>query len=166
MTPIPESVDVGNAIYKARKAGATELELALSIEPRKDALCDCGHTYFQHEWNGHECGAGGCHCATFTHEDVTLDVVFDGPPSHEGGRFVECEANGRSVRAGEWIDRGDGYWALRLRVSPETVDARTVREIMAKYSPVQPVRCPKCEGIDQPGVFHSINCPAAETLSG
>lgn len=48
-------------------------------------------------------------------EVETIDVVFDGPPSHESGRFVEVEdANGRSIRAGEWVQRADGYWALRL----------------------------------------------------
>jgi hypothetical protein len=46
-----------------------------------------------------------------------LDVVFDGPPSHESGRFVEVEnLEGFSVGVGEWIDRGNGYWALRLPV--------------------------------------------------
>lgn len=44
-----------------------------------------------------------------------IDIVFDGPPGHMSGRFVEVEnADGRSIRAGEWIDRGDGFWALRL----------------------------------------------------
>lgn len=44
-----------------------------------------------------------------------LDVVFDGPPSHESGRFVEVEnPEGCSVNAGEWIDRKDGLWALRI----------------------------------------------------
>lgn len=32
-------------------------------------------------------------------------MIFDGPPSHEPGK---------SIQAGEWIDRGDGYWALHL----------------------------------------------------
>ncbi len=46
-----------------------------------------------------------------------LDVVFDGPPSHESGRFVEVEnLEGFSVGAGEWINRGNGFWALRLPV--------------------------------------------------
>lgn len=46
-----------------------------------------------------------------------LDVVFDGPPGPEGGRFVEVENRvGRSVKAGEWIERRDGYWVLRLTV--------------------------------------------------
>lgn len=44
-----------------------------------------------------------------------IDIVFDGPPSHESGRFVEVEnAKGESINAGEWIDRGNGLWALRL----------------------------------------------------
>ena len=44
-----------------------------------------------------------------------IDVVFDGPPSHESGRFVEVEdPNGASIVVGEWIDRGDGLWALRI----------------------------------------------------
>lgn len=50
-----------------------------------------------------------------THE-IYVDIVFDGPPSHESGRFVEAEDNsGRSVKVGEWIDRGNGLWALRIR---------------------------------------------------
>ena len=45
-----------------------------------------------------------------------LDIVFDGPPGPEAGRFVEVERDGRSVKAGEWMKRADGYWVLRLRV--------------------------------------------------
>ncbi|MEN6547580.1 MAG: hypothetical protein ABFE07_16220 [Armatimonadia bacterium] len=44
----------------------------------------------------------------------TIDIVFDGPPDHEAGRFVEVEQDGQSVNVGEWIKRGDGYWALRI----------------------------------------------------
>ena len=44
-----------------------------------------------------------------------VDIVFDGPPGPESGRFVEVEdANGRSIRLGEWVARPDGYWALRI----------------------------------------------------
>lgn len=40
-------------------------------------------------------------------------VVFDGPPSHESGRFVEVELTcGKSIAAGEWQKRDDGYWTL------------------------------------------------------
>jgi hypothetical protein len=52
-----------------------------------------------------------------------IDIVFDGPPGPVCGRFVEAESPaGCSVNAGEWIDRGDGLWALRIRsdvVPPE-----------------------------------------------
>jgi len=44
-----------------------------------------------------------------------IDVVFDGPPGPESGRFVELEDDhGRSIDLGEWIQRPDGFWALRL----------------------------------------------------
>lgn len=44
-----------------------------------------------------------------------IDIVFDGPPGPKGGRFVEVESpTGMSVRVGAWLQRGDGYWALRL----------------------------------------------------
>ena len=45
-----------------------------------------------------------------------IDVVFDGPPGHESGRFVEVEnSEGISIRIGEWIQRPDGYWVLRIQ---------------------------------------------------
>jgi hypothetical protein len=44
-----------------------------------------------------------------------IDVVFDGPPAHQSGRFVEVEdEQGRSISVGEWIERGEGLWALRI----------------------------------------------------
>jgi hypothetical protein len=44
-----------------------------------------------------------------------IDIVFDGPPSHESGRFVEVEdAQGVSISVGGWVQREDGYWALRV----------------------------------------------------
>jgi uncharacterized sporulation protein YeaH/YhbH (DUF444 family) len=47
--------------------------------------------------------------------DEYIDVVFDGPPSHESGRFVEVEdTSGRSIKFGEWVQRDDGFWALRI----------------------------------------------------
>ena len=48
-----------------------------------------------------------------------IDVVFDGPPDHDAGRFVEVEnADGKSINVGEWIDRGNGLWALRFYKVP------------------------------------------------
>ena len=44
-----------------------------------------------------------------------INIIFDGPPDHESGRFVEVETDdGRSVRVGEWIERDYGLWALRI----------------------------------------------------
>lgn len=44
-----------------------------------------------------------------------LDIVFDGHPLHKSGGFVEVEdSSGRSVKIGKWVNRPDGYWALRI----------------------------------------------------
>ena len=41
-----------------------------------------------------------------------IHVVFDGPPSHESGRFVEVEdADGHSIGPGRWEQRGN-FWHL------------------------------------------------------
>jgi len=45
-----------------------------------------------------------------------IDIVFDGPPGPESGRFVEVEDHeGKSIKFGEWEHRPDGYWVLRMR---------------------------------------------------
>ncbi|MES2904568.1 MAG: hypothetical protein V4696_10320 [Pseudomonadota bacterium] len=52
------------------------------------------------------------------HSGEMLHFVFDGPPGPEAGRFIECETpDGRSVRAGEWHKREDGYWELRVPIA-------------------------------------------------
>ena len=44
-----------------------------------------------------------------------IDIVFDGPPAPESGHFVEVEdSSGHSIRFGEWVERPDGYWVLRI----------------------------------------------------
>ena len=44
-----------------------------------------------------------------------VDIVFDGPPGPEGNRFIEVEdSNGKSIPFGEWIERKDGRWVLRI----------------------------------------------------
>lgn len=48
------------------------------------------------------------------HTPGPIDIVFDGPPAPESGRFVEVEQDGRSISFGEWVKRDDGYWVLRL----------------------------------------------------
>lgn len=47
-----------------------------------------------------------------------IDIVFDGPPGHEAGRFVEVEnQNGQSIGLGKWVERADGFWALRIAIA-------------------------------------------------
>lgn len=54
-----------------------------------------------------------------TEPDEWVDIVFDGPPSHIAGRFVEVEnEKGASIRFGEWVERPDGFWALRIHTKP------------------------------------------------
>jgi hypothetical protein len=46
-----------------------------------------------------------------------IDVLFDRHPATPSGecRFIEVENNkGESIRAGEWVEREDGMWALRI----------------------------------------------------
>lgn len=46
-----------------------------------------------------------------------IDIVLDGPPGPNPGRFVEVEdPRGRSIHVGQWIDRGE-CWALRIPMS-------------------------------------------------
>ena len=54
-----------------------------------------------------------------------VDIVFDGPPGPESGRFVEVESPpGRSISFGEWVEREDGYWALRITVPQPSREQR------------------------------------------
>jgi len=47
--------------------------------------------------------------------DDYIDIVFDGPPGPVSGRFIEVEnPSGRSIRVGEWVEREDGFSALRI----------------------------------------------------
>jgi hypothetical protein len=48
------------------------------------------------------------------HRDAgPIHIIFDGPPSHESGRFVEVETpDGKGINVGEWVERDDGLWAL------------------------------------------------------
>lgn len=55
--------------------------------------------------------------ATTVRETQLVDIVFDGPPEHEPGRFIEVEdMAGASVKAGEWFELDRGRWALRVEV--------------------------------------------------
>lgn len=41
-------------------------------------------------------------------------IRFDGPPSHDAGRFIEVERNGKSINAGDWVQDGDD-WLLVMQ---------------------------------------------------
>ena len=44
-----------------------------------------------------------------------IDIVFDGPPGPVSGCFIEVERPDRSsISVGEWVERDDGFWALRI----------------------------------------------------
>jgi len=64
-----------------------------------------------------------------------LRIIFDGPPAHESGRFVEVEDEaGGGVRVGEWVADKEPYWALviddprALRSRIATLEARLTIE--------------------------------------
>jgi hypothetical protein len=50
---------------------------------------------------------------------MTINIIFDGPPDYKGGRFIEVENDkGESINIGEWVEREDGLWALRITELP------------------------------------------------
>ena len=52
-------------------------------------------------------------------EGKPINIIFDGPPGHESGRFVEVELDsGKSINAGEWIQKGE-LWYLRITELPK-----------------------------------------------
>jgi hypothetical protein len=67
---------------------------------------------------------------------ATLDVVFDGPPGPESGRFVEVEVEGKSISLGTWVERPDKLWALQI----STLDLMNLLIDMLKTSENTEVR--------------------------
>lgn len=63
-----------------------------------------------------------------------VDIVFDGPPDHTAGRFVEVEdSTGRSIRFGHWVKRPDRMWVLRIaREERTTLDQIRARIKLAE----------------------------------
>ena len=58
-----------------------------------------------------------------------LVIRFDGPPSHESGRFIEVELDGASVSYGEWEQDGDDW----LLVLPDADTKCAELEIITAY---------------------------------
>lgn len=56
-------------------------------------------------------------------QDDFVDIVFDGPPGPEAGRFVEVEdSSGKSISVGEWVQDGI-FWRLRINFKRMTNNA-------------------------------------------
>ena len=50
---------------------------------------------------------------------AAINVIFSDRPGPENGRFVKVETDdGRSIRVGEWQQRKDGNWGLRIVALP------------------------------------------------
>ncbi len=73
-------------------------------------------------------------------------IRFDGPPGHEGGRFVEVERDGESIGFGRWSEHG-GYWFLAIQeeldavagASPEMfLTLKGAREVVARAEQKRP----------------------------
>lgn len=64
-----------------------------------------------------------------------LHIIFDGPPSPEGLRFIEVETpDGKSINAGEWSERPDGRWQLVIgHAAPNQIGAAEVEVGQAVY---------------------------------
>ncbi len=49
-----------------------------------------------------------------------IDIVFTKEPGHDHAELVEVEDDlGRGIRFGNWVQRPDGYWVIRI--TPEDV---------------------------------------------
>lgn len=92
-----------------------------------------------------------------------IDVVFDGPPNHVSGRFVEVEdAQGRSINVGQWMERADGLWALRIPVSLDArIEQERRRALEAAAQAVEPTNDKPCgciEHLDGKWWCHRCDC--------
>jgi len=78
-----------------------------------------------------------------------IRIVFDGPPGPESGRFVEVEdINSMSLNAGEWKERPDGLWELRVKIREP-----------------KPQKCHICNGagaVDTPWSGSDPSCPECD----
>ena len=65
-------------------------------------------------------------------EGAVLRIVFDSPPGHTAGRFVEVEdAYGRGVNAGEWREEPP-YWVLYIRPNERALAAEREARVRAE----------------------------------
>lgn len=82
--------------------------------------------------------------------EKVLRIIFDGPPGHEAGRFIEVESeSGKSVSGGEWREINDGLWELRIDLLPALARARAEGRVegVQKATDEIVLRMP-CPGLD------------------
>ena len=82
------------------------------------------------------------------------DIVFDGPSSNDPPHFVEAENHlGHGVRIGQWLQRPDGYWVLRIPTyqgtvmpDPEVLDVHWECDCIPDEGPTHCHACSHLEG--------------------
>jgi hypothetical protein len=92
--------------------------------PRKCDKCPFGSTLKEYEEDDLESDA-----QAEPTSGEPIQIVFDGPPEHEAGRFVEVEQGGKSINFGEWKHRDDGFWVLEL---PLILSAPAPRKVVSR----------------------------------
>jgi hypothetical protein len=69
---------------------------------------------------------------------MSLHIIFDGPPSHESGRFVEVENDdGASITIGRWEQRGD-LWALIIPYIDPAIVVEACEKMTATLGALKP----------------------------
>ena len=78
-------------------------------------------------------------------------IVFDGPPSHESGRFVEVETpSGKGVAIGNWEEHETaGLWSLTIQAPAKQMDPQEKRDGSVWW-------CPRCQNLVPAGCLDSM----------
>ena len=64
--------------------------------------------------------SNGCKATAKQMRCQPINIIFDGPPEAKAGRFVDSETDdGKPINTGEWIERADGLWSLRITELPK-----------------------------------------------
>ena len=86
-----------------------------------------------------------------------IRILFDGPPSHESGRFIEVEnENGESIKLGEWVQDGE-YWVLQFPDCRE-INAELLKQLENLYELWR-------SQVDWQGELESINKPIEQAIA-
>lgn len=138
--PTPKAIEAASDWCRTRPVVGLRDELAELLDrfaAQREAESNPAAKIFDHKWLDPECVENGCKSLSGAPPQTGVgdavadyvDIVFDGPPSHESGRFVEVEnSEGASIKFGEWVHREDGYWALRINRDSWREGAEAMRE--------------------------------------